>query len=213
MLRPILALTQVAALHGCSAFLLNIGEGQMFQRWIVLSLTFLACTISSAPALAHEKPYEFDGTHIALSIERFMGIDYTDFEGPGDGKATARFLLNANEPVPTSYARFGVDVFLHRLSLGLAGGFTSGDIGIIAPRVGYLIGLTPTIGLWLRAGGFFAWGGPKYTGITAEALLGWFPYSNIALHLGPTLDVAFTDTPNRDYISLGIPQFGMTVFL
>jgi hypothetical protein len=38
-------------------------------------------------------------------------------------------------------------VFLHLLSFGIAGGFTSGDIGIVAPRVGYLFGLTPTIGL------------------------------------------------------------------
>lgn len=189
----------------------------MFQRWMVLSLTFLACSFGSAKAFAdvgHERAYEFDGTHVALSVERFMGIDYTDFEGPGGDKATARFLLNASELVPTSYARFGVDVFLGRLSLGLAGGFTSSDVGIVAPRVGYLLGLTPTLGLWLRAGGFYAAApGISYTGLTAEALLGWFPYSNIALHLGPTLDVAFTDEPNRDYVSLGIPQVGMTVFL
>lgn len=188
----------------------------MFQRWIVLSLTFLACSLASTRAFAHvghERPYEFDGTHVALSIERFMGIDFTDFEGPGGDHATARFLLNASEPVPTSLARFGVDVFLGRLSLGLAGGFTSSDVGIIAPRIGYLLGLTPTLGLWLRAGGFYAVAGPKYAGLTAEALLGWFPYSNIALHLGPTLDFAFANEPNRDYVSIGIPQVGMTVFL
>jgi hypothetical protein len=188
----------------------------MFQRWLVLSLTIFACSIATTPAFAHvghERSYEFDGTHVALSIERFMGIDYTDFEGPGGDKASARFLLNASEPVPTSLARFGVDVFLGRLSLGVAGGFTSGDVGIIAPRVGYLIGLTPTLGLWLRAGGFYAVAGPTYSGLTAEALLGWFPYSNIALHLGPTLDIAFADAPNRDCVSLGLPQVGMTVFL
>jgi hypothetical protein len=215
-LRPILALSLSAASTVAWRKYLELGEGQMSQRWMLLSFTILACSFASTPAFAHighERPYEFDGTHVALSIERFMGIDYTDFEGPGGDKATARFLLNASEPVPTSLARFGLDVFIGRLSLGLAGGFTSADVGIIAPRIGYLFGLTPTLGLWLRAGGFYAAAGVKYTGITGEVLLGWFPYSNIALHLGPTIDVAFANEPNRDYISLGIPEVGMTVFL
>jgi len=187
----------------------------MFQRWMVVALTFLACSLASAPALAHERSYEFDGTHVALSIERFMGIDFVDFEGPGGDHVDARILLNASERVPTSYARFGFDVFLHRFSIGLAGGATSGDVAVLAPRVGYLFGLTPTLGLWLRVGGFYAaTGGPNWAGITAEALLGWFPYSNIALHLGPTLDLAFaTEDRDPDYVSVGIPQIGMTVFL
>jgi hypothetical protein len=186
----------------------------MFQSRLMVALTFLACALASTPALAHERSYEFDGTHFALSIERFMGIDYVDFEGPGRADAHARILLNASEPVPTSYARFGFDVFLHRFSLGLAGGATTGDVGIIAPRVGYLIGLTPTLGLWLRVGGFYAaMPGVTYAGLTAEALLGWFPYSNIALHLGPTLDLAFANERNPDYVAIGIPQLGMTVFL
>lgn len=188
----------------------------MFQRWMVVALTFLACSLASTRALAHERPYEFDGTHFALSIERFMGVDYVDYqdyEGPNEG-ASAHILLNASEQVPTSYARFGFDVFLRRFSIGLAGGFTTEDIGVIAPRVGYLFGLTPTLGLWLRVGGFYAaTQGPNYAGLTAEALLGWFPYSNIALHLGPTLDYAFANGNNPDYIAIGIPQVGMTVFL
>jgi hypothetical protein len=49
--------------------------------------------------------------------------------------------------------------------------------------------------------------------VTAEALLSWFPYPNIAIHLGPTLDVAFANERNPDYVSIGIPQFGMTAFL
>jgi hypothetical protein len=187
----------------------------MFQRWMVVALTFLACSLASTRVFAHERPYEFDGTHLALSIERFMGIDFVDFEGPGGDHVDARFLLNASERVPTSYARFGFDVFLRRFSIGLAGGATSGDVAVLAPRVGYLFGLTPTLGLWLRVGGFYAaTSGPNWAGVTAEALLGWFPYSNIALHLGPTLDLAFaTEDRAPDYVSVGIPQVGMTVFL
>lgn len=189
----------------------------MFQRWMVVALTFLACSLASAPALAHERAYEFDGTHFALSIERFMGIDFVDFEGPGGDNVDARIFLNASERVPTSSARFGFDVFLRRFSIGLAGGATTGDVAVLAPRVGYLFGLTPTLGLWLRVGGFYAaTAGTDWAGVTGEALLGWFPYSNIALHLGPTLDLAFAtgdDPRDLDYVSVGLPQIGMTVFL
>jgi hypothetical protein len=186
----------------------------MLKHCIVLSFVALAWGGSVAPAAAqHERYYEFNGTHVALSIDRFMGIDYTDFEGPGGGDLTARLLLNASEPVPTSYARFGVDVFIRRLSIGVAGGVTSEDTGIIAPRVGYLFGLTPQIGLWLRAGGFYA-GVPNatYAGIYAEALLEYFPYDFIAFHLGPSIDIAFADDPNPNYVSIGIPTMGMSAF-
>jgi len=158
-------------------------------------------------------PYEFRDTHIALSIERFMGVDYIDVEGPGGGDATARILLNASDGPPTTSARFGFDVFVERLSIGLAGGLTSEDAAIIAPRVGYLFGLTPTLGLWLRAGAFYEHtSGPNYFGVTAEALFGWFPYPILAFTFGPTLDVAFADDPNPNYLQLGIPELGMTAF-
>jgi hypothetical protein len=164
-------------------------------------------------AAAHEMPYEFNDTKVAISIERFMGLDYVDYEGPGNAHASARLMLNASEPVPTSYARLGIDVFIRRFSVGLAGGVTSDNVGIFAPRVGYLFGLTPTIGLWTRVGGFYASNGPvDYLGLYAEALLGWFPYPFLAFHLGPTLDIAFTDTPNRDYVAIGIPEFGMSAW-
>jgi hypothetical protein len=191
----------------------------MLKQCIVLSVVALAWGGSiDAAAAQHQRYYEFDGTHVALSIERFMGIDYTDFEGPGNADAYARLFLNANEPVPTSLARFGVDVFIRRFSIGLAGGVATapapnGEIGIIAPRVGYLLGLTPTIGLWLRVGGFYAaTPGANYAGLTAEALFAWFPYDIFAFHFGPTLDLAFADDPNPDYVSIGIPEIGMSVF-
>jgi hypothetical protein len=123
-----------------------------------------------AAAAQHERSYEFDDTSVAISIERFMGIDYTDFEGPGGGDLSARLLLNAEEPVPTSYARFGLDVFIERLSIGLAAGVATGiegdAVAILAPRIGYLFGLTPTLGLWLRGGAFYTNDGPNYFGVS-----------------------------------------------
>jgi hypothetical protein len=65
----------------------------------------------------------------------------------------------------------------------------------------------------LRAGGFYAaTPAVKYAGITGEVLFQWFPYEFFAIHLGPTLDVAFADDPNPNYISLGIPELGMSAW-
>jgi hypothetical protein len=186
----------------------------MLRRCSVFLVLALAWGGSIGVASAqHERYYEFEGTHLAISIERFMGIDFTDFEGPGRSHVSARLLLNADEPVPTSYARFGFDVFIHRFSIGLAGGVATHSIGVIAPRVGYLFGITPTIGIWLRGGAFFATTKPvDYFGVTAEALLAWFPYPILALHLGPTLDLAFANHNNPNYVSIGLPEFGLTAF-
>jgi hypothetical protein len=190
----------------------------MLRQGLAVMIVVLAWGGSiGAAAAQHERPYEFDDTSIAISIERFMGIDYTDFEGPGGGDLSARLLLNAEEPVPTSYARFGFDVFIERLSIGLAAGVAqgiSGDaVAILAPRVGYLFGLTPALGLWLRGGVFYTNYGPNYFGVTAEALFAWFPYRRLAITFGPTLDIGFAqEDPGPDYVSLGIPEVGMTVW-
>ena len=58
--------------------------------------------------------------------------------------------------------------------------------------------------------GYAAANGPKYVGITGEAFLAFFPFSRFAVHLGPTIDAAFANRNNRDYIQLGIPEFGIT---
>jgi len=186
----------------------------MLNRCIVLAIACLAWGSFVKPAAAlHERAYEFDGTHFALSIERFMGLEFTDFEGPGGDDFTARLFLNGSERVPTDVARVGFDVFIRRFSVGLGAGVTSEDLAIIAPRVGYLLGLTPTFGLWLRAGGFYAaTAGPDYVGISAEALFAWFPYDVVAIEFGPTLHAAFGQDNAPDYVAIGIPSLGMSVF-
>ena len=52
----------------------------------------------------------------------------------------------------------------------------------------------------------------QYAGITGEVLLEWFPYEFFAIQLGPTLDLGFANDPNPDYLSLGIPELGMSVW-
>jgi hypothetical protein len=185
----------------------------MLRRSILLTLATVAWVSWADDAAAqHERRYEFDDTHVALSIERVFGIDYTAFEEPGTSDVKARILINASEPVPTTIARVGFDVFIERLSLGLAGGVASDDVAIIAPRVGYLFGLTPNFGLWLRGGAFYAAGPTDYFGISVEALFAWFPYSHLAFHFGPTLDLGFAEEPGLDYTSIGIPEVGLTAW-
>ena len=187
----------------------------MLTRCITFAVVAFACMAGTNLAAAqHERHYEFDDTHIAISIERFMGIDYTDWE-VRDGDVSARLLLNASEPTVTNFARLGFDVFIERLSIGLAGGVTTEDVAVLAPRVGYMFGLTPHLGLWLRGGMFFAVlpdPGPDYLGIYAEALFSWFPYPWFAFTFGPTLDLGFaSEDEGEDFISLGIPEVGVTV--
>lgn len=171
----------------------------------------LGSSVSEAAA-QHMRPYEFDETQVALSVERFMGLDYTDMDGV-DSDVKGRLFLNEDVSVPTNLARFGVDVFVERFSVGLAAGVTTEESGIIAPRVGYMLGITPTVGLWMRAGGFYAaTPAAKYYGFTGEALLSWFPYAHLAVHFGPTVDVAFADKDNPDYTSVGIPEVGITAW-
>lgn len=186
----------------------------MLRRLFLLGVgAFVWAGSIGAAAAQHQRAYEFDGTHIAVSIERFMGIDYTDYDGPRGGDASARLLINADEPSPSQVARLGFDVFIERLSIGIAGGLTSEDTVILAPRVGYMFGLTPEIGLWLRGGAFYAGSRePDYVGIYGDLLFHYFPYSYFAFHIGPTIDVAFADDPWADYVSIGILQAGVSAW-
>jgi hypothetical protein len=186
----------------------------MLSRYILLSVSLLVLAGSTNKAAAqHERWYEFQGTHVALSIERFAGLEYLNFEGPREGHITGRILLNASDTVPTSSARFGFDVFIHRFSIGAGAGFTSDNVGVVAPRVGYLLGITPQIGIWFRGGAFYAANGPKYFGPYGEVLFNWFPFPQFALHIGPTIDVAFANDNNPNYVAVGIFSLGMTAFL
>lgn len=186
----------------------------MLSRCTLFCVAMLVLAGSTNKAAAqHERWYEFQGTHFALSIERFAGLEYLDFEGPREGKLTGRILLNASDTVPTSSARFGFDVFIHRFSIGAGAGFTTENVGVIAPRVGYLLGITPQIGIWFRGGAFYAANGPKYFGPYGEVLFNYFPIPQFSLHLGPTFDFAVANDNNPNYVRVGIFELGMTAFM
>ena len=186
----------------------------MLKRCLGLLVVALAWggTIRTASA-QHERWYEFEGTHFAVSAERLMGIDLTDPEGPNNSSVRARFLYNGDVAVPTSIARAGFDVFIRRFSIGVAGGVATHDNAVINPRVGYLWGMTPQLGFWFRAGAFYAKAGAaEWLGFNAEALLAYFPYPVVAFHLGPTIDLAFGQNRTANYANFGLPQLGMTAF-
>lgn len=182
------------------------------------ALAVWTCCIPTASARPNDDDYyyrdRFYRNDFALSIERFMGIDLTDWQEPRDSEVTARILINASEPtVATSAARLGFDYFISRLSLGVAAGFTSEDVVLLAPRVGYMFGLSRTVGVWLRGGMFVSENpGPDYVGISFEAYFHWWAFPNVSLHLGPTLDFGFTDDRGYDFVNLGIPEMGLTLW-
>jgi hypothetical protein len=191
----------------------------MLRRWLALMGALIAWSCFNPIASAHPPLRGEFRDDFALSIERFMGADFTDYD-PGGDDVTVRLLLNASEPVPTSYARAGFDYFISRFSLGIAGGLTSDDVILLAPRVGYMFGLSRTIGVWLRVGMFISQnpGPADYVGVTAEALFHWWMHPNVSLHFGPTLDLGISQDDDDDppyvpdFLSIGIPQVGLTVW-
>ena len=186
----------------------------MLKRCLgLLVVVFAWCGMIHTASAQHEKWYEWQGVHFGVSAERLMGIDLTDPEGPNNSSVHARFLYNGDVAVPTSIARAGFDVFIHRFSIGLAGGVATNDNALINPRFGYLFGLTPQLGLWLRAGAFYAKAGSSdWLGFSGEVLFAYFPYPVVAFHLGPTIDLAVGQDRTPNYANFGLPQLGMSAF-
>jgi len=183
----------------------------MLRLYVVLAV--MAWVLSGSLHVAKAQQNIGHGTHVALSVERFMGFDYTDYEGPGNRHYHARILINADEPAPTNIGRFGLDVFIRRFSFGIAGGFTSDDRGVVSPRIGYMIGFTHNLGLWLRGGGFYATGGDvHYFGMSGDVLLQWFPTRNVSFHVGPTFDFGVANNPYPNYVSVGFAEFGLSAW-
>jgi hypothetical protein len=106
--------------------------------------------------------------NIAISIERLFGFSYSRDNPDGNGQtqtATTISLLSNPLAGATSgytFPRLAIDGFVtDSISVGGAVGFFStsvspgnGDLSgfLLAPRVGYAMGLTPSITFWPRAG-------------------------------------------------------------
>ncbi|MFZ5892095.1 MAG: hypothetical protein ACOY0T_13650 [Myxococcota bacterium] len=176
----------------------------------------------------------------AISAERLVGVSRTAREtnigGVKDKNSVnrANILLNQNgDPYNYSHARLGFDYFvIDGLSVGTAIGFStnSGDNKyrefLVAPRVGYALMFSDSIGIWPRLGLTYQdqktpIGVSGILAVTVEANLVIVPVEHTALTIGPTLDATIAGKLNprgsefgkSDYKQdeLGL-QTGLTIF-
>jgi hypothetical protein len=144
---------------------------------------------------------------LVISAERLVGISrtarQTNIGGVKDKSSVnrANVLLNQNgDPYSYSHARLAFDYFaIDGLSLGGALGFSanSGDNAnrefIIAPRVGYALMFSDSVGLWPRVGVTYQdqktnVGVSGILAVTVEANLVIVPVEHAAITIGPTVD-------------------------
>jgi len=141
----------------------------MSSRSLCISRTLVVVSLALVPAAAHAaQPGVGRGT-IMLSAERLFGFSatHTSLDVPGGelnidqkhfGLALSPTMASTNiYLVP----RLALDFALvDGLTLGSAAGFAIGDVGgsrtmtsfVLAPRLGYVLGLSKVVGLWLRGG-------------------------------------------------------------
>ncbi len=201
-------------------------------------LAILAATGVASAQEARGKQGDF-----AISIERAMGIylAHTEYDipVPDDDRDVTGFELGirANGVIPSNGVRLGLDYWvIDGLSIGGGFGFSAhsdddnddaeGTLFLIAPRVGYFLGLGEHFGFWPR-GGFTFWtqGGTNNDAnqlmVTLEGMFTLAPSDDYAFLVGPVVDLGFVgeqevpgpggDIDRNDRL-LGI-AIGMTGFL
>lgn len=189
------------------------------------------------------------GLELASETQEFMGVESTQSE--------TTFGLGLGYPATLfSTTRVGVDYIMDSgLSLGSGIGFvtyssefeTEGESGdgpsvtgfLIAPRVGYFLAFTPSVGLWPRGGFTYASTGTESTvsnglggeetvegsqsdlALTLEAPLVVMPAANVGILIAPTFDYSLSHSEEFDgeesdadvsFMSFGI-QFGLVAVL
>jgi hypothetical protein len=166
----------------------------------------VAILLAAGAAGAQEKA----GTqgNFVVGLERVFGIysGHSDFEVNGnetEADYTGIELGIRNGGVlPSNNARLGFDYFvIDNLSLGAGIGFASYDddkedsLFLIAPRVGYFLGLGEHFGFWPR-GGFTFWtqDDPDANNImvTLEGMFTIAPNPTYAFLVGPVVDLGFS---------------------
>jgi hypothetical protein len=201
-------------------------------------------------------------TGVAIGLERAFGLEMysqtSEFMDQEVSFSQTTFGLGLGAPSasPFSRTRVGVDYIMDSgLSLGGGIGFvttssetefdgdaTDGPSGtgfLIAPRVGYMLMFTPSVGLWPRGGITYVSVGSEDTdddglggqtttetsqsdvALTIEAPLVVMPAPNVGFLIAPTLDYGLSHTSEVNgeesdvdvsVMSLGI-QFGLVAVL
>ncbi len=170
-----------------------------------------------------------DAGHWAISLDRVFGFDYTKETASMNGmdaqtNSTTSFSLFGSPPLLASsvfsFPRAGVDLFVAPgLSVGAGLGITHGSedqtptgsttinvsfTGVmVAPRIGYVAHLAPSISFWPRAGVsiYYITLDSSSSGLnetlhfvaaTAEAPLVFTIAPRVAFTFGPTFDMTFS---------------------
>ncbi len=165
---------------------------------------------------------------VAFSADRLFGITFSKVttERPGDLDShvdTTRFSFGwggRSVVSPYEIPRAAIDVFVaNRLSLGGSIGFANVSVDsndnrgnpdystfLLAPRVGYVWGLSNTFSFWLRGGLSYhsahdTDGNETGLGLTFEPTFVFTPVDHFGIVFGPTLDLDVTGDvdsgPNR----------------
>jgi hypothetical protein len=165
---------------------------------------------------AAEKSFAQSGQFV-LSAERLVGVSRTARETNiggvkhKDSINRANVLLNQDgNPYGYSHARVAFDYFvMDGLSLGSSLGYSgnSGDASfsefMVAPRVGYALMLSDSVGIWPRLGVTYQYekapdGAAGVLAVSFEANLVIVPVEHVAFTIAPTVDASFAGKFNPD---------------
>lgn len=187
------------------------------QRRIVSALAALTVTSAVGLASAEEGGFGADGNFV-FSAERLFGFsnDKFSYDNP-IGDTTVKgfgFGWTGGNSTPYNTPRLALDYFINdNLSIGGAFGYASIEVDnddndngvdasgfILAPRVGYMIGISDVFGFWPRGGlTYYTFNDPDFDqfGLTLEGLFSIAPRPGFGFITGVVLDLGFSGS--RDF--------------
>ncbi len=179
------------------------------QRRIVSALAALVVTSAVGLASAEEGGFGAEG-NIMFSAERLFGFssDKINPEAPFDDYTVKGFGFGwtGGRTTPFNSPRLAFDYFINdNLSVGGALGYADLDNingndndssgFILAPRVGYMIGISEVFGFWPRGGfTYYSFSDPDFDqfALTLEALFSIAPRPGFGFITGLVLDLGFS---------------------
>ncbi|MCA9593664.1 MAG: hypothetical protein KC776_10150 [Myxococcales bacterium] len=196
------------------------------MRKLIFTTTVAAAFLAASAATAEPRlGYKGDA---ALSADRMMGFTWSrahrEFGGQSEtvNVTGATFMWRGRaQPTPFEAPRLSFDYFvIDSLNIGGTVGYASyGDDAdsehfLLAPRVGYMFGISQAWGFWLRGGlTYHSVNGPGNNGdedgmaLTAEGMFTVTPVDHFGFTFGPTFDMDITGSAgdaDQTYRSFGI---------
>jgi hypothetical protein len=188
--------------------------------------TVAAAVVLAASAASADPRLGYKGD-AALSADRIMGITWSrrhrelGNQSQNDNVTGVTFMWRGDvQPTPFEAPRLSFDYFvIDSLNIGGTVGYASyGDDAdeahfLLAPRVGYLFGISDAWGFWLRGGLTYhsvsrpGNGDEDGFAFTAEGMFTVTPVDHFGFVFGPTFDMDFTGSvgdADQSYRSFGI---------